>query len=325
MIRREFLIGSAIMAGGAGRIWGQSPDKAKLDRIAIMSTCFSSILKSPLYPDDPKRTLDVMDLPDMYAKHYGVHDVEMQHAHFLSTEPAYLKEFRARVAKAGSRMNQINLEFGLLNISATDAVLRMETIDLSKQWIDHAVALGCPRVMANQGTLAPDVRQAAIATLKAIVEYGKTKKVFVTMENRGGGGGGRGAVARGGAGAPGTPAAAGAPAGAAAQAAPPGRGPGATWEVVVEVLKAAGGYANPDVGNFPDEEARHAGLRVMYAMSSGSSHCHFSPERYSEADAIKISKEVGYKGLFSIEAGAANGPDPYTAVQNVLSELLKDI
>ena len=43
---------------------GQSPDKAKLDRIAIVSTCFSSILKSPLYPDDPKRTLDVMDLPD---------------------------------------------------------------------------------------------------------------------------------------------------------------------------------------------------------------------------------------------------------------------
>ena len=64
MIRREFLIGSAITAGAAGGIWGQSPDKAKLDRIAIMSTCFSSILKSPLYPNDPKRTLDVMDLPD---------------------------------------------------------------------------------------------------------------------------------------------------------------------------------------------------------------------------------------------------------------------
>src|SRR6185437_10708785 len=32
--------------------------------------------------------------------------------------------------------------------------------------------------------------------------------------------------------------------------------PGATWEVVVEVIKAAGIYANPDTGNFPDEEAR---------------------------------------------------------------------
>ena len=86
-------------------------------------------------------------------------------------------------------MNQINLEFGPLNISSPDPVLRLETIDLNKKWIDHAVTLGCPRVMVNQGTLAPEVRQAAIDTLKTINAYAKAKKVFVTMENRGGGGG----------------------------------------------------------------------------------------------------------------------------------------
>ena len=76
-------------------------------------------------------------------------------------------------------------------------MLRLETIDLTKKWIDHAVMLGCPRVMVNQGTLAPEVRQAAIDTLKTINAYAKTKKVFITMENRGGGGGGRaGAPAR---------------------------------------------------------------------------------------------------------------------------------
>jgi hypothetical protein len=172
--------------------------------------------------------------------------------------------------------------------------------------------------MVNQGTLAPDVRQAAIDTLKTINAYAKSKKVFITMENRGGGGGGRG---RGGPGAPPntTP-----PADAAAAAAPP-RPQQATWEVVVEVIKASGIYANPDVGNFPDEEARAAGLRVMYPLTSGSSHCHYNPERYNEANAIKISKEVGYKGLYSIEASANNGPDPYAAVQTILDELLKDI
>jgi hypothetical protein len=51
------------------------------------------------------------------------------------------------------------------------------------------------------------------------------------------------------------------------------------WEVVVEVIKAAGMNANPDVGNFPDEEARHAGLRAIYPLSSGSSHRHYKPER----------------------------------------------
>jgi hypothetical protein len=94
---------------------------------------------------------------------------------------------------------------------------------------------------------------------------------------------------------------------------------------LVEVIKAAGIHANPDIGNFPDDTARAAGLRALYPLSSGSSHAHYAPERYSEADAVKISKEVGYKGLFSIETGRNNGPDPYAAVQSVVDELLKDI
>jgi len=320
MKRREFLIGSAI-AAGSGRMWGQRPDQAKLDRIAIMSLCFNPIIKSAAHPDDPKRTLEIMDLPDMIAERYGVHHVEMQHSHFVSTEAGYMEEFRSRMKKAKSQMNQINVEFGTLNISATDSVVRLETIDLTKKWVDHAVILGCPRIMVNQGTLAPDVRQAAIDTLKTINAYAKSKKVFITMENRGGGGGGRG---RGGAAAAGATPTGAPPTDAAAPAAPP-RPPSPTWEVVVEVIKASGIYANPDVGNFPDEEARAAGLRAMYPLSSGSSHCHYNPERYNEANAIKISKEVGYKGLYSIEASANNGPDPYVAVQTILDELLKDI
>jgi hypothetical protein len=124
------------------------------------------------------------------------------------------------------------------------------------------------------------------------------------MENRGGGGGrGRG--------------------GQPANAAPtPPRPPQPTWETVVEVLKAAGGYANPDIGNFPDEESRHAALRIMYKLTSGSSHCHYAPDRWNFADAIAISKEMGYKGLYSIEH---SGPDPYAAVQTVVDELIKDI
>jgi Xylose isomerase-like TIM barrel len=318
MKRRQFLIGSAL-AAGSGKIWGQRPDQAKLDRIAIMSLCFNPVLKNPAHPEDPKRTLDPLDLADTIAERYGVHHLEMQHSHFFSTETAFLEEFRGRVKKAKSQMNQINVEFGALNISATDPVLRLETIDLTKKWVDHAETLGCPRIMVNQGTLAPDVRQSAIDALKTINAYAKTKKVFITMENRGGGGGGRGGRAG-----------AATPAGAAA--APPNGAPPApprpvspSWDVVVEVIKASGIWANPDVGNFPDEEARAAGLRAMYPLSSGSSHCHYNPERYNEANAIKISKEVGYKGLYSIEAGGNNGPDPYVAVQTILDELLKDI
>ena len=34
---------------------------------------------------------------------------------------------------------------------------------------------------------------------------------------------------------------------------------------------------------------------------------------------------MGDKGLYAIEAVRSNGPDPYTAVQTILDELLKDI
>ena len=59
-------------------------------------------------------------------------------------------------------MNQINVEFGNLNISTPEPTRRLETIDLTKQWIDHAVALGCPRVMVNQGLWRPRCGRSAI-------------------------------------------------------------------------------------------------------------------------------------------------------------------
>jgi sugar phosphate isomerase/epimerase len=312
--RRHFLIGTAtaLAATATRRGWAEA-DEAKRDRVSVMSLDFSPILKSPAHPDDPKRMLDILDYADMLAEHYGVHHVEFQHSHFNSTETAYLQEVKERLKKAKSQMNQINLEFGTLNISATDPMVRLETIDLTKQWIDHAAFLGCPHVMINQGTLAPDVRQAAIDTMKAMVAYGKPKKVAITMENRGGGGG------RGRGGAQGQQS----QQAQMANAAPMQPRPvGATWQVVVEVLKAAGGYANPDIGNFPDEEQRHDGERVMFKMTAGGAHCHYAPDRWDFDAAMAIPRELGYKGTFSIEH---SGPDPYAAVQTVLDAILKNL
>jgi len=66
--------------------------------------------------------------------------------------------------------------------------------------------------MVAQGTLAPAVRQTAIATLKAMNAYAKTKDVSVTMEPRW-----RADATN-----------------------------NAPWDVFVDVLKASGTYANPD-------------------------------------------------------------------------------
>jgi len=325
MRRRDFIIGGSAVAA-ATTAWGRqnSSDQAKLERMSVMTYCFDRIVKGLGKPDDPARTLDILDAPQMIADRYGIHHVEFQHTHFESTDKAYFKEMRERLKKANSQMTQICLEFDALDISARENYMRLETIDLSKQWIDYAVELGCPRVLVNQGTLAPDVVQTATATLKAIGDYAKSRKIFVDLENRGGGR----PAAPPATGGTGTPAAA--PATSAAANLAPANIPRANatvtggWEVLVQVIKGAGVYANPDIGNFPDEESRAAGLRAMYPITSGNSHAHYAPDRYNEEIAINISKEVGYKGLYSIETSSRNnGPDPYAAVQSVRDALLK--
>jgi hypothetical protein len=297
MRRRDFIVGG-VAAGLAARAWSDvRPNQDKLDRLAVMTLSFNPILKDPAFPNDPARTLDILDVPQMIADRYGIHHVEFQHTHFASTETPYLKEVRDRLRLAKSSMNQICLEFDALGISAPQRYVRLETIDLTKQWIDHAVMLGCPRVMVNQGTLDPEIRETAIATLKTIVEYGKTRKIFITAENRGD-------FHR-------------------PPLTPGGPPPPLTinWEALVEVLKASGAYANPDIGNFSNEAQRAA----AYPLSSASSHAHYAPDRYDEAAAIRIPKKVGYKGLYSVEAGRNNGPDPYAAVQTIVDALVKEI
>src|SRR4051812_11266878 len=154
MRRRDFLMSSAAAAmGGAftarGDDW-KSYDKDKLARIAILSLNFDSIMKTSKSPDDPKRTLDFLDFPDMVAERFGVHWVEPYHSHFQSTESAYFSEFKNRLKKANSRINQISVGGLSLNMSAPDPVARLEAVDLTKRWIDHCAELGCPRIQVNQ-------------------------------------------------------------------------------------------------------------------------------------------------------------------------------
>ncbi len=320
--RREFLISSAV-APGAARAWGQTVDRAKMDRVAVMSYSFDLIIKSAARPHDPHRTLDIFDFPDEMAQRYGIHNLEIQHEHFRSTEPDYLGEFKNRLTKAQSRVTQLVLELGAHNISATDPAVRSETIELTNQWIDRAVFLSAARAMINQGTLAPDVRTTAAETLKTIKAYADTKKVMVTVENRDDPRGYVSSTVPNGGDSDGAGGAAGAPNSAAGgvpnSAAPPEH----TWEDEVNLIRAGGVWANPDVASFPDNAAREAGLRVMYAMAT-SSHFKYMPNLFDSARAIQISKEVGYKGLYSIEAEPLT-PQPYPFVQTILDVLLRNL
>lgn len=120
----------------------------------------------------------------------------------------------------------------------------------------------CPSVMINQGRSWPDDLTSIIDALKTLRDYGESKNVAIIMEER---------------------------------------GRGIPVELLVKVIKEAGIYANPDMGNWQDEEAMEHGLRLMYPLAKTVSHAKYNPERFSLEVAVAISKEEGFKGTYSIE------------------------
>lgn len=312
MQRREFLMGAAAAAGLAGTSplraqaiiddsRGGPVNSAKADRIAIMTLNFMPLLKLPGQLPSPERTLEVFDLPEMIADTYGVHNLEFQHYHMPSTEPSYYRELRRKVEQARSRVTQVVMEFGGLNISAPDHnfLPRIQAIDLTKVWIDRAELLGCPRVMVNQGQPSEENRQYAVETLRVMSDYATSRGVKVSIEPRGSG------AARG---AASGAASAAAPAAGAAAVPPAGLTPPVSpaqpaWVLLNDIITAAGAYWNIDLGGIgaANQEDLHAALRVMLPSSHGSMHVKKSTA-WDVATALKFIRESGYSGLYSIEA-----------------------
>ena len=89
-----------------------------------------------------------------------------------------------------------------------------------------------------------------------------------------------------------------------------------------EFLKPSGTYANVDIGNL-DQETQHAAMRAMFPHSDGNCHVKLNPDRYDLPAALALTRELGYRGLYSIEAGGAG--DAYDNVQSIYDVLLSHI
>lgn len=290
MKRRDFL---ACAATAWPLMAQRAPASAKLERISIMTYNYRAQLKLPGQKPNPERTLAVFDIPTMYADTWGVHNIEFQHNHFELTESSYLTELRGRIAAAGSRMTQINLEFEQANISSADPAMRQKAIDLTKEWVDYATVLGCPRVMINQGALTEATLANATEALKQMTGYAKAKNIKVSMETRG--------PAR--------------PVGADGQ-------PGALlgWQLMKGLVEGSGAYSNVDIGNLrsPDQASLHDAIRGLFPSSSGNMHIKVSPN-WDLGTAIRFTNsELGYKGLYSLEVDPAR-------IRDVMDTILASI
>lgn len=292
MKRREFLIGSGVAAFAGGGARAQTPladGDAKLARICVSSWSFHTLFPTAgkNAPPIAGRALDLLEFPEMIADRYHVHNLEVVAPAFASTEPSYFRDFTSRLKRAHSRLVNIPVDIDELwekpALSSMDPTEREHAISLYTKWIDRAHELGTHSVRCDPGKINTADLSPTIASYRTLVAYGRSKDVAVIVENHG-----------------------------TASAHP---------EELAQVLKASGAGALPDFGNFPDNDTRERGLRLLFPLAIGVCHAKLNKARFDLARCVQISKEAGFKGVYSIEAGGRG--DPYEAVQQVADELAK--
>ena len=90
-----------------------------------------------------------------------------------------------------------------------------------------------------------------------------------------------------------------------------------TWVLLAELIKNAGAYANVDIGNVnpQDQGELHAALRTLMPLTVGNMHTRISPA-FDLPTALRfINFNLGYQGLFSIEA-----PGGHDAVRYIYND-----
>jgi len=197
--RRDFLIGSALLAAGH-RLTAAEPaipfPTAPRERLAIASYSLRTVLDSPRNRTrtNPSQSgaptlIDLKDFPAFAVKRFQVRNIEVLGQHLASTESAYLEEFRAAVKSAGCKLVNIPTSIGA-SLYDPDAARRETATANARKWIDVAVALDCPSVRIHiQGVRIQGVQDTApdagrvVASLGAVVQHGSEKGVVVNLEN----------------------------------------------------------------------------------------------------------------------------------------------
>jgi sugar phosphate isomerase/epimerase len=187
--RRNFLIATALLTP-MRHMQAAAPNlrfpTTPRERLAVASWSFRDYLDTPenRAKKTPGNLMDLKQFPAMVADRYKVHNVELLGQHMPSTSPAYVKELRAAVQRAGSHVVDLPAGGGP-SLYDPDPKKRALGIEDGNKWIDVAVALDCPSVRLNiSGAkgVKPDVALTAEG-LGAVAQYGASKNVVVNLEN----------------------------------------------------------------------------------------------------------------------------------------------
>jgi sugar phosphate isomerase/epimerase len=285
MRRRDFMIGSVAAASLVKVAQAQdAATRAKLDRISLMTNDFDEIL--PEIWDRSKEVapkgLDMMDLPEAVADRLHLHNLEVCNINLLSMEPSYIKKFKERLDKARSKVVDLVVE-----IDPPETQYRGRISACSPDPAIRAQAIEMTKkwidIAAVLGSPSIMPNQGTLTEdLTPCIEGLKALAAYGKSKN--------------------------------VLIILEPRGGKLTPEQLVGLMKASGVYANPQIGT---EE----GLRLLYPLAPTVQHVSLSP-RFDLVKAIKISKEMGFKGWYSIETG---GSDPWGRAQKVIDALVANL
>jgi sugar phosphate isomerase/epimerase len=170
-------------------------------------------------------------------------------------------------------------------LSGTDQQ-RERAIFLYSPWIDIAHDLGARSVRCDPGKVNPADPSPTIDSYRKLVSHGTSKDIRIIVENHGG------VVSQ-------------------------------EPEMLVKILETSGAGALPDFGNWPNEETRERGLRLMFPLAITVCHAKLKQGGLDFARCMQIAKQARFKGVYSIEAGGRG--DPYEEVQQVMDQLLQSL
>ena len=128
--------------------------------------------------------IELKDFAAHVASRFKIHKVELWSPVFPSLDPNYLQQLRRAAERSGSAIIDIAVDAGHSQYAADEAE-RQRSVNVSRQWIDAAAALGSPsiRVHINEAKDSkPDVGRAA-DTLLRVAEYAAKQNVVVHLEN----------------------------------------------------------------------------------------------------------------------------------------------
>jgi L-ribulose-5-phosphate 3-epimerase len=186
---------SRCVEGSAGRAEGleepfAGPDlhfpTAPRGRIAVSSWPFRAYVESPTNPDrNPKIPgMDLRDFPAHVVKEFNIRKIEPIFNQFRSTDPQYLREFRAAIEKAGSHVVDIPVD-SEDSLYDPDPEVRKRAVEFGKRWVDIALTIGSPGIrngIARSKSALPNVALTAEG-LRQIVNYAAQRNIMVTLEN----------------------------------------------------------------------------------------------------------------------------------------------